>query len=228
MATSKVYSSPEAAVADVFDGAAILVGGFGGCGIPHALIRALLRTGVGNLICIFSASSRLDNPGKPLDVVDLVAAGQVQKVISPLPFHPGAGGAVEERWRAGQLEIEVLPQGVLAERLRAGGAGLGGVFLPTGLGTRFADGKEVRTVGEQECVLESPIRADFALIRADSADILGNATYRGSHRNWGPVMAMSASTTVVEVDTLCEPGEIDPELVITPGIFVNRVVQSDF
>lgn len=226
MAAQKVYPSADAAVADVFDGATVLVGGFGGCGAPQALIRALNRNGAANLVCIFSATATVPGQEETFGVAGLVAAGQVRKVISPLPFHPGSGGVVEERWKDGQLEIEVVPQGVLAERLRAGGAGLGGVFLPTGRGTRFAEGKEVRNLDGQECVLESPIRADFALIQADMADTLGNSAYRGAQRNWGPVMAMAASVTVVEAGSLYEPGDIDPELVITPGIFVNRIVQS--
>jgi 3-oxoadipate CoA-transferase alpha subunit len=114
----------------------------------------------------------------------------------------------------------------LAERLRAGGAGLGGIFLPTGVGTRFGEGKESRMFGSQECIFESPLRADFALLRGHAADTLGNLVYRGNSRNWGPVMAMAAEVTVAEVDQVCEPGGLDPEAVITPGIFVNRIVQA--
>jgi 3-oxoacid CoA-transferase A subunit len=210
----------------VFDGATILIGGFSGYGVPHSLIQELSKTGVKDLVCIFSAGDASDSSEAVFDVSRLVSAGQVRKLISPLPFYPGAGGVLEERWMAGELEIEVVPQGVLAERLRAGGAGLGGLFLPTGLGTRFAEGKEVRTLAGQDCLLEVPLTADFALLRADTADTLGNTTYSGVGRNWGPVMAMSASVTIVEVDEICEPGEINPELVITPGIFVNRIVRT--
>ena len=227
MPANKVYPSAAAAVADVFDGATVLVGGFAGRGIPHSLIQELSQTGVKDLVCVYSPGDVPSSPDQLFSgVPGLVARGQVRKLVSPLPFYPGSGTVVEEQWKAGLLEIEVVPQGVLAERLRAGGAGLGGVFLPTGTGTRFADGKEVRTLEGRDCVLEMPITADFALIRADTADNLGNTTYRGVGRNWGPVMAMSASVTVVEVDRVCQAGEIDPELIITPGIFVNRVVRT--
>ena len=225
MPREKVYSSPETALADVFEGAVVLVGGFAGCGLPQSLLRALHDKGVGGLTCVFFPGFWPDS-NAIFDVTQLVANGQVRKLVSSLPFPPGKGGPVEEQWRAGALEIEVVPQGTLAERLRAAGAGLGGVFLPTGAGTRFQEGKERRRFGEQECLLEMPLKADFALVRAAVADTLGNLVYRGTGRNWGPVMAMAASVSIAEVDQIYEPGGLDPEAVITPGIFVNRIVQA--
>jgi 3-oxoadipate CoA-transferase alpha subunit len=223
VALEKVFSSADTAVADVFEGAVVLVGGFDTAGIPEELLRALCNKGTGGLTCICQGAS-LSQTGT-FGITELVANGQVRRLISPLPVYPEAGDPVEERWRSGELEIDVVPQGTLAERLRAGGAGLGGVFLPTGVGTRFQQGKEYRRFAEQECILETALRADFALLRADAADTLGNLVYQGTQRNWNPVMAMAAAVTIVEVDRVCEPGGIDPEAVITPGIFVHRIVQ---
>ncbi len=222
--TGKVYSSPEAALDGMTAGASILIAGFAGCGWPEALLRAIRDKGIGGLTCICQGAW----PHQPemADVAELVATGQVKKLIAPLGFVPGFGGPVEERWNSGDLEIENVPQGVLAERLRAGGAGLGGVFLPTGVGTRFARGKEVRTFEGRDHVLESPLRADFALLRAFAADTVGNLVYRGSQRNWNPVMAMAGAICIAEVDQIHEPGGIDPETVITPGIFIDRVVRT--
>ena len=236
MALEKVYASPETALADVFQGAIILVSGVAGCGLPVRLLRGLANKGVGGLTCIYSHASHASqasqaNPqagdfASDPGMEQLVANGQVVKIISPLPFLPGGGGAIEERWRSGDLEIEVTPLGILAERLRAGGAGLGGVFLPTGVGTRFETGKEKRAFPRGEALLELPLKADFALIKVETADTLGSVVYRGTGRNWGPVMAMAASVTIAEADAIVEPGGLDPEAVITPGIFVNRLVAS--
>ena len=157
----------------------------------------------------------------------LVAGGQVAKLVSPDAFYPGHLSAAEEGWRAGSLEVEVVPQGVLAERLRAGGAGLGGVFLPTGAGTRFAEGKEIRSIDGRDQIFETALRADFALLRAYAADELGNLVYRNTQRNWNPVMSMAAGVSIAEVDVILDPGGLDPELVITPGIFVKRIVKTD-
>ena len=224
LASQKVYQSPEAALADVSDGAVVCVGGFGGRGAPESLLQALRQRGVSDLTLIYSPGAWPGGAGSP-GVTDLVANGQIRKLISSLPYQPGTGGPIEEGCRSGKLQVEVVPQGTLAERLRAGGAGLGAVFLPTGLGTRFAQGKEVRLIDRQECQLETPLRADLALLRAVTADQLGNLVYRGTQRNWGPVMAMAANLVVVEVDHICPPGGLDPEAVITPGIFVNRIVE---
>ena len=153
----------------------------------------------------------------------LVEAGLVRKLISPLPFNPREDGPVKRAWESRQLELEAQPTGVLAERIRAGGAGLGGVFLPAGAGTRFAEGQEIRLIGGREHIFHPAIRVEFALVRASVADTLGNLIYSGTGRNWNPVMAMSARVTVAEVDEIREPGGIDPEVVITPAIFVQRI-----
>ena len=159
----------------------------------------------------------------------LLAGGQVSRLVSPLPFRPRDGSlqdgnVVEARWKSGSLEIEVIPQGVLAERLRAGGAGLGGVFISTGAGTRFGTGKELRQFDGKDHVFEPALHADFALLRGNAADNLGNLVYSGAQRNWNPVMAMAGAISIAEVDEVFEPGGLDPELVITPGIFVHRIV----
>jgi 3-oxoadipate CoA-transferase alpha subunit len=234
-----VFSSPEAAVADIFDGAVVLVAGFAGCGSPESLLDALRANGAGNLtaVCHGAWPAWSDAGSGPLataagsersvsGIEALVEGGQVRKLISPLAFYLGHGGPVEARWRSGELEIEVVPQGVLAERLRSGGAGLGGVFLPAGAGTRFGEGREVRRFGGRDHVFEQALRADFALLRADIADTLGNLVYHATHRNWNPVMAMAARVSIVEVGQVLDPGGLDPEAVITPGIFVNRIVET--
>lgn len=226
-----VFESPGAAVADVFDAAVVLIAGFAGCGWPESLIRALSARGVGDLTIVchaaWPAPSAAPGSGQTIGGIEgLVAAGRVRKLISALPFYPGYGGTVEERWQSGELEIEVVPQGVLAERLRAGGAGLGGVYLPAGVGTRFGEGREVRRFGGRDHLFEPALRADFALLRAHAADTLGNLVYRSTQRNWNPVMAMAARISIAEVDEIHEPGGLDPEVVITPGIFVRRVVQT--
>jgi 3-oxoadipate CoA-transferase alpha subunit len=180
---------------------------------------------VRDLTCVFCPGAWPDSVGLT-GIEELVANGQLRKVVSPFPFPPGDGGVLKEQWRAGQLELEIIPQGTLAERLRAAGAGLGGIFLPAGVGTRFGEGKESRKFGDQECIFEAPLRADFALLRGHAADTLGNLVYRGNGRNWGPVMAMAAEVTIAEVDRVYQPGGLDPEMVITPGIFINRIVQA--
>ena len=220
----KVYPSPESAIHDLTEGASVLIAGFGGQGTPEGLIRALHAKGVGNLTCICQGAW----PGHPemVDVAALVASGQVRRLVSPLAFYPGDGGVIEERWKSGDLEIEAVAQGVLAERLRAGGAGLGGVFLPDSLGTRFQQGKPARRFHEKDHVFESALRPDFALLRASASDTLGNLIFQGTQRGWNPVMAMAGMVSIAEVDQVLEPGGIDAERVITPGIFVNRVVQA--
>ncbi|MFQ6027077.1 MAG: 3-oxoacid CoA-transferase subunit A [Dehalococcoidia bacterium] len=226
MAREKVFASPEVALGDVFSGAVVLVSGFAASGRPEGLLRALKESGVGDLTLVFTHGTGTDALGASDGVAELITNSQVSKLISPLPFSPGAGGVVEERWRGGLMDIEVVPQGILAERLRAGGAGLGGVFLPDAVGTRYADGKESRTFDGASTVLELPLKADYALIKAQAGDSLGNLVYDGTDRNWGPVIAMAATVAIAEVDQLYEPGGLDPEVVITPGIFVNRIVAS--
>ncbi|MCH7621606.1 MAG: 3-oxoacid CoA-transferase subunit A [Chloroflexi bacterium] len=230
MALGKVYPSPEEALADVFDGATILVGGAVGAGLPENLLRALSNGGARGLTLVYSAgagsiSSTAGNSSGKSSIESLVMEGRVSRIISPMPFPPNAGGQIEDSWRQGEIQIEILPQGVLAERLRAGGAGLGGVFLPTALGTRFQEGRERREIDGKSYLLETPLKADFALLKARAADTFGSLVYQGSGRNWGPVMAMAARIGVAEVGRICEPGGLDPEAVVTPGIFVNRLVE---
>ena len=218
---------------DVFDGAVVLVAGFADCGWPESLISALRGNGASNLtILCQGAWTSGSGVGRGAEAIEsLVAGSQVSKLVSPLPWGPGDGASgtsspVEARWKSGSLEIEVVPQGVLAERLRAGGAGLGGIFIPTGVSTRFAAGKDLRQIDGKDHVFEPALRADFALLRGYAADHLGNLVYSGAQRNWNPVMAMAGSVSIAEVDEIFEPGGLDPELVITPGIFVNRIVQT--
>ncbi|MCH7737797.1 MAG: 3-oxoacid CoA-transferase subunit A [Chloroflexi bacterium] len=221
----KVYPSAQAALEGIFDGASVLVAGWSGRGEPEKLLRGLAGTGVGDLTLICQGAW-VQEAGK-FGIAELVAGGQVKKMVSPLPFHPETGGPVKDLWQSGKLELEIVPQGVLAERLRAGGAGIGGVFLPTGVGTRFAEGKEVRQFDGKDHVLESALKADFALLRARAADTLGNLVYEGTGRNWNPIMATAAAVTVAEVDLVGEPGSIDPESVITQAIFIDRLVLAD-
>ena len=224
----KLYESPESAVADVFEGVVVLVAGFAGCGWPEGLLSALKARRVRNLTVICQGPSpESSGPGRRTAGIDsLIAEGLVAKLVSPDGYYPGHSSAAEKSWKTGDLEVEVIPQGVLAERLRAGGAGLGGVFVRTGAGTRFAEGKEVRRIHDQDHVFEAALRADFAFLRAYAADTLGNLIYRGTQRNWNPVMAMAARLGIAEVDEILEPGRIDPELVTTPGIFVKRIVKA--
>lgn len=214
---TKVYDSAAMALAGLEDGSSLFVGGFAGRHEPEALLSAVVDSGVKDLTAIC--------PGGGPAFGRLVEAGLVRKLISPLPFNPREDGPVKRAWESRQLELETQPVGVLAERIRAGGAGLGGVFLPTGAGTRFAEGQEIRVIGGREHIFHPAIRADFALVRASAADTLGNLIYSGTGRNWNPIMAMSARVTVAEVDEIREPGGIDPEVVITPAIFVQRIFQ---
>ena len=223
MTQGKVYSSARAALADIQDGAVVLVSSFAGFGIPRRLVIGLAETGVRGLT-IVSCDGAV--PGLAAKISPLVSNRQVSKFISPLPYPPGDGGVVEECWQAGELDVEVIPQGILVERLRAAGAGIGGVFLPTALGTRFENGKERRSFAEGEGVLELPMRADYALIEVRVADTLGNAIYHASARNAAPAMAMAARVTVAEAGMITEPGKLDPEAIISPGIFVNRIVAA--
>ena len=223
MTQGKVYSSARAALADVQDGAVVLVSSFAGFEVPRLLVDSLALTGVHDLTIVSCDGA---TPGLAAKISRLVSNGQVSKLISPLPFPPGNGGVIQERWQAGELDIQVVPQGILVERLRAAGAGIGGVFLPTSLGTRFEDGREKRSFADGEAVLELPLRADYALIAVRVADTLGNAIYNASARNSAPVMAMAARVTVAQAGMIVEPGNLDPEAVISPGIFVNRLVVS--
>ncbi|WP_432496090.1 3-oxoacid CoA-transferase subunit A [Kineococcus auxinigenes] len=214
----RVCASPDEAVADVRDGSTVLIGGFGTAGMPYVLIEALLRRGAKDLTVVNN------NAGNgTTGLAALLAAGQVRKVVCSFPRQSDSF-VFDELYRAGRVELEVVPQGNLAERLRAAGAGIGAFYTPTGAGTLLAEGKEHRTIDGREFVLEFPIRGDVALIAAHRADGAGNLVYRKTARNFGPVMATAATTTVVQVSQLVPTGAIDPETVVTPGIFVDRVV----
>lgn len=220
----KRFDSPQASLADLADGASVMVGGFAGHGAPESLLRALIESGAANLTVICHGAGNPD-PARA-GINSLVEAGRVQKIISPLPFDHRAGGPVKDRWEAGDLELEVHPFGVLTERLRAGGAGIGGFFMPAGAGTRFGEGHEVREINGRPHVFQTSLKADFALLRASTADTLGNLVYAGTQRNWNPIMAMAARVAIFEVDEIVEAGQLDPERVITPAIFVQRLVLS--
>lgn len=211
-------STAEQAVHDVADGSTVLIGGFGAVGVPLTLIDALRRTGVRGLTLVGN------NAGNGTDgVASLLAAGMVRKVICSFPRQSDSF-VFDELYRAGSVELELVPQGSLAERIRAAGAGIGAFYTPTGAGTRIADGKETRTIDGREYLLEYPIRGDVALLRAHRSDELGNLVYRKTARNFGPIMATAARLTVAEVDAVVPVGTLDPETIVTPSIFVDRVV----
>jgi 3-oxoadipate CoA-transferase alpha subunit len=209
----------DAALAGVADGATVLVGGFGTAGQPMELIDALIRTRVRDLTIVSNNAGNGDH-----GLAALLAAGQVRKVVCSFPRQSDSW-VFDELYRAGKVELEVVPQGNLAERIRAAGAGIGAFFSPTGVGTPLAEGKELRRIDGRDYVLEYPLRGDVALVKAHRADRMGNLVYRKTARNFGPVMATAAATTIVQVDQVVEAGALDPESVVTPGIFVDRVVQ---
>jgi 3-oxoacid CoA-transferase subunit A len=213
---NKVLPSVDAAVALVPEGASILMGGFGLCGIPENLIRALHARGTRNLT-IISNNAGVDDFGIGI----LLRARQVRKMIST---YVGENKEFERQFLSGELEVELVPQGTFAERIRAGGAGIGGFFTPTAYGTLVAEGKESRIIDGTHYVLEPPLTADFAFVHAQTGDRVGNLVYRRTARNFNPVMATAAKITIAEVETLVEPGDIDPDHVVTPGIFVKHVV----
>ena len=213
---NKVLASPEEAVALIPHGATIMMGGFGLCGIPENLIKALHARGTKDLTVV-SNNAGVDDYGIGI----LLRSRQIRKMIST---YVGENKEFERQFLAGELEVELVPQGTFAERIRAAGAGVGGFFTPTGYGTLAAEGKETRTIGGTQYVLEAPIHADFAFVRAQTGDRTGNLVYRRTARNFNPVMATAARVTIAEVEHLVEPGQIDPDQVITPGIFVKHVV----
>jgi 3-oxoacid CoA-transferase subunit A len=216
---NKVLASAAEAVAMIPDGARIMVGGFGVCGIPENLIAALLARGTRNLT-LMSNNAGLDGFGIGL----LLANRQVKKMISS---YVGENKVFERQFLAGELEAELIPQGTFCERMRASGAGLGGFFTPTGYGTVIAEGKETRIIDGKPYVLEMPLHADFALVRAWKGDSLGNLVYRKTARNFNPIMAAAGRVTIAEVENLVQPGEIDPDHVVTPGIFVQHVLKGE-
>jgi 3-oxoadipate CoA-transferase alpha subunit len=219
---TKIYPDPLSAVADIFDGAVIMLGGFGAPGRAQNLIKALMEQGAKDLTCICNTCA-LPTPGQ-YDVVNLVERGQVKKLITTFPGNPNQRVPAVDLWRRGKLEIDVVPQGILAERMRAAAAGLGGVFVPSAPGTSFDEGYEKRAFDGRECILATPLKADFALLAAHKADSLGNLTYRLTQRNYNPTMAPAADVTIVEVRELVEVGQISPERVTTPSIYVDRLV----
>jgi 3-oxoacid CoA-transferase subunit A len=215
---NKVLPSADAAVALVPDGATIMMGGFGLCGIPENLIRALHARGTKGLT-IVSNNAGVDEFGVGM----LLRTHQVRKMIST---YVGENKEFERQYLSGEMEVELVPQGTFSERIRAGGAGIGGFFTPTAYGTIVAEGKETRIIDGKPYVLEAPLKADFAFVKAWKGDHAGNLVYRRTARNFNPVMATAARVTIAEVEELVEPGRIDPDHVVTPGIFVKHIVRG--
>ncbi|WAL49533.1 3-oxoacid CoA-transferase subunit A [Rhodococcus pyridinivorans] len=214
---NKQVESPEEAIAGIGDGATIMVSGFGPPGQPVALIEALLASGVTDLTVINNnAAAGGDAIGQ------LFAAKRVRKVVCSFPKAIGST-IFDELYNAGEIELELVPQGTLAERIRAAGAGIGGFFTRSGYGTELAEGKEVREIDGKGYVFEKPLFADVALVKAQTADRLGNLVYRKTGRNFGPVMATAAALTIAEVSEMVPVGDLDPEVIVTPGIFVDRI-----
>lgn len=218
MSRAQVLESCDEAVADVEDGATVLVGGFGFAGMPFDLIDALIRQGARELTVVSNNAGNGD-----IGLAALLAAGRVRKVVCSFPRQADSY-VFDGLCRAGRIELEVVPQGTLAERLRAAGAGIGAFYCPTGVGTLLAEGKETRTIDGRTHVLEYPLRGDWALIAAHRADRMGNLVYRRTARNFGPVMATAATTTVVQVGEVVPVGGLDPEAVVTPSVYVDRIV----
>ena len=216
---NKVLASAEAAVEIVPDGASVMMGGFGVCGIPENLIRALHARGTTGLTVI-SNNAGVDDFGAGI----LLRARQVKKMVST---YVGENKEFERQYLSGELEVELVPQGTFSERMRAAGAGIAGFFTPTAYGTIVAEDKETRVIDGRGYVLEQPLRADFAFVKAWKGDRLGNLIYRRTARNFNPVMATAARVTIAEVEEIVEPGAIDPDHVITPGIFVKHIIKGD-
>lgn len=215
----KTVADLRSAVAGIHDCATVMIGGFGNAGMPKALIDALIEQGATDLTIVNNNAGNGDT-----GLAALLAAGRVKKIICSFPRQSDSH-VFDALYRAGKIQLELTPQGNLAERIRAAGAGIGGFFSPTGYGTQLAEGKETRLIDGRHYVLESPIHADFALIKALKGDRWGNLVYRKAARNFGPVMASAARCTIAQVDEIVPLGALDPEVIITPGIFVQRVVQ---
>ena len=214
----KLVPSVTAAVEGIRDGATVMIGGFGGAGQPGALIDALIEQGARDLTIVNNNAGNGET-----GLAALLKAGRARKIICSFPRQTDSQ-VFDALYRAGKIELELVPQGNLAERIRAAGAGIGGFFTPTGYGTLLAQGKETREIGGRMHVFETPIHADVALIQAERGDRWGNLTYRKTARNFGPVMAMAAKLTIASVHEVVELGGLDPEHIVTPGIFVQRVV----
>ena len=215
----KIVPDVEAAVAGVRDGATVMVGGFGMAGMPSALIDGLIAQGAKDLTIVANNAGNGET-----GLAALLKAGRVRKVICSFPRQSDSHH-FDALYRAGKVELELVPQGNLAERIRAAGAGIGAFFTPTGFGTQLAEGKETRRIDGRDYVLEYPIRADYAFIRALKGDRWGNLVYRKTARNFGPIMATAARCAIVQVDEIVALGALDPESVVTPGIHVQRVVR---
>lgn len=216
--TNKLYASPEAALADIHDGATIMIGGFGNAGMPVELIDALIGQGAKDLVIINNNAGNGDT-----GLAALIKAKRVRKIVCSFPRQTDSWH-FDELYRKGEIELELVPQGNLAERIRAAGAGIGAFFTPTGYGTLLAEGKETREINGKQYVLEYPLHADYALIKAQQADPMGNLTYRETARNFAPIMAAAAKCAVVQAADIVNVGDIDPENVITPCIYVQRIV----
>jgi 3-oxoadipate CoA-transferase alpha subunit len=213
-----ITGEPKEAVAGIADGSTVLVGGFGMAGMPTVLIDALIEHGATDLTIVSNNAGNGDT-----GLAALLAAGRVRRIICSFPRQSDSF-VFDELYRAGRIDLEVVPQGNLAERMRAAGAGIGAFFCPTGFGTDLAKDRETRTIDGRDYVLEYPIRGDVALIGAHRSDRMGNLVYRKTARNFGPVMATAADLTIVEVSAVVETGDIDPEVVVTPSIYVDRVL----
>ncbi|MFB7108627.1 3-oxoacid CoA-transferase subunit A [Streptomyces sp. NPDC056291] len=219
--TTTIAATADEAVAGIEDGSTVLVGGFGLAGMPFDLIDALIRQGAGDLTVV---SNNAGNGG--VGLAALLKAGRVRKVICSFPRQSDSY-VFDDLYRAGRVELEVVPQGTLAERMRAAGAGIGAFYSPVGVGTPLAEGKETREIDGRVHVLEYPIKGDVALISAHRADNMGNLVYRKTARNFGPVMATAAGTVIAQVTEIVPVGGIDPETVVTPGIYVDRLVRAE-
>ena len=216
---NKVVANADEAIRDIFDGASLMVGGFGLCGIPENLIRALQRKGAKNLTTI-SNNVGVDGFGMGL----LLAAGQIRRHIGT---YVGENKLLEEKVLKGEIELELVPQGTFSERIRAGGAGIPAFFTPTGVGTVVAENKETREFDGRTYVMEHALKADFALVKAWKGDKWGNLVYRKTARNFNPMMASAGKVTIAEVEELVEPGELDADLVHTPSVYVNRIFKGE-
>jgi len=216
---NKIVASADEAIKDIFDGAVIMIGGFGLCGIPENLVRALVRKGVKNLTTI-SNNVGVDGLGNGL----LLAAGQIRKHIGT---YVGENKLLEQMVLQGKVELDLVPQGTFSERIRAGGAGIPAFFTPTGVGTIVADNKEVREFDGRQYIMERALKADFAFVKAWKGDKWGNLVYRKTARNFNPMMATAARVTIAEVEHLVEVGELEPDLVHTPSVYVNRIFKGE-
>lgn len=216
--SKKVYKDAMSALHDIQDGVTLIVGGFGLCGIPENCITALREKGTKNLTCV-SNNAGVDDFGLGI----LLQTRQIKKMVSS---YVGENATFERQYMSGELEVEFVPQGTLAERIRAGGAGIPGFFTPTGVGTKVAEGKEVRNFDGRDYVLEKGIKGEFALVKAWKGDKFGNLIFRKTARNFNPLAAMAGKVTVAEVEELVEIGQLDPEQIHTPGVFVQRIFQG--